>query len=165
MGAPDLDGAKYVCSPPPRDAANQAHVWEGLESGVFDVFSSDHAPYRFDGGPNGKLRAGAKTTFKTIANGVPGIELRQALLFSEGVLGGRIDIHRFVSLTAANAAKLYGLYPRKGTIAVGADADIVIWDRERQTTVSVEMLHENMDYTPYEGMTLTGWPATVISRG
>src|SRR6266567_2558407 len=111
---------------PPRDKAGQEAVWRGLANGTFQVLSSDHAPYRYD--ETGKLPKGDKTTFKDTANGVPGIELRVPLLFSEGVGKGRIDLNRFVALTATNHAKLYGLYPRKGTIAVGSDADIAIWD-------------------------------------
>src|SRR5579884_3880089 len=120
-----LEGTKFCCSPPPRDHAAQEAVWQGLANGTFNVFSSDHAPYRFDTG--GKLLKGDKTTFKDTANGVPGIELRVPLLFSEGVRKGRIDLNRFVALTATNHAKLYGLYPKKGTIAVGGDADLAIW--------------------------------------
>ncbi|MGE5269510.1 MAG: amidohydrolase family protein, partial [Thiohalocapsa sp.] len=113
----------------------------------------------------GKLPKGDKTTFKDTANGIPGIELRAPLLFSEGVGKGRLDLNRFVALTATNHAKLYGLYPKKGTIAVGSDADIAIWDSARQTTVTAGMLHDQVGYTPYEGMRLTGWPVTVLSRG
>ena len=164
LDRPGFEGAMWMCSPPPRDAANQEAVWRGLQSKVFQVFSSDHAPYRYND-PEGKLRAGDRTTFKTIANGVPGIELRLALLFSEGVMTGRISMPHFVELTAANAAKLYGLYPRKGVIAVGSDADIAVWDDTREVKVSLDLLHENMDYTPYEGRTLRGWPELVISRG
>src|SRR5579862_3014675 len=159
----DLEGTKFCCSPPPRDHAGQEAVWRGLQNGTFQVFSSDHAPYRYDA--TGKLPKGDKTTFKDTANGVPGIELRAPLLFSEGVGKGRIDINRFVALTATNAAKIYGLYPRKGTIAVGSDADIAIWDPTRQTIVSAANIHDNVGYTPYEGMQLTGWPVTVLSRG
>ena len=164
MDRPGFEGAKYVCSPPPREAANQAFVWRGLESGVLEVFSSDHAPYRF-AGAGGKQSHGADAPFTKVANGLPGIELRLALLFSEGVGGGRMTLSRFVAVTATNAAKIYGLYPRKGTIAVGSDADIVLWDPERRVTVTHEMLHDNMDYTPYEGRKLRGWPVTTISRG
>ncbi|MSP84077.1 MAG: dihydropyrimidinase [Alphaproteobacteria bacterium] len=163
MDKPGLEGAKFMCSPPPRDAANQEHVWRGLTTGVFHVFSSDHAPYRYDG--TGKLAKGEGTTFKNVANGVPGLELRLPLLFSEGFGRGRFDLSRFVALAATNAAKLYGLYPRKGTIAVGADADIAIWDPERRVNVTAAMLHDNVGYTPYEGRALTGWPVTVLSRG
>ncbi|MGC2200200.1 MAG: dihydropyrimidinase [Stellaceae bacterium] len=163
IAKPGLEGAKFCCSPPPRDRAAQEAVWTGLRNGTFQVFSSDHAPYRFDA--SGKLPKGDKTTFKEIANGVPGIELRLPLLFSEGVGQGRLDINAFVALTATNHAKLYGLYPRKGTIAVGSDADIAIWDRERETPITAGMLHDNVGYTPYEGRCVRGWPVTVISRG
>src|SRR6266705_3442358 len=163
IAKPGVEGAKFCCSPPPRDHAAQEAVWTGLRNGTFQVLSSDHAPYRFDA--SGKLPRGDKTTFKEIANGVPGIELRLPLLFSEGVGQGRLDLNAFVALTATNHAKLYGLYPRKGTIAVGSDADIAIWEPEREVTVSAAQIHDNVGYTPYEGMHLTGWPVTVLSRG
>jgi dihydropyrimidinase len=159
----DLEGTKFCCSPPPRDAANQEAVWRGLTNGTFQVFSSDHAPYRYD--ETGKLLKGDKTTFKDTANGVPGIELRVPLLFSAGVKTGRLDLNRFVALTATNHARLYGLYPKKGTIAVGSDADICIWDPDREVHVTAGMLHDNTGYTPYEGQHIRGWPVTVISRG
>ena len=158
-----MEGAKYCCSPPPRDERAQEAIWTGLRNGTFQIFSSDHAPYRYD--ETAKLSAAAKESFKKIPNGVPGIELRLPLLFSEGVNKGRIDIHQFVALTATNVAKLYGLHPRKGTIAVGADADLAIWDPHKPVTVSYDMLHEKTGYTPYEGRQLTGWPVTVIGRG
>jgi dihydropyrimidinase len=159
----DLEGTKFCCSPPPRDRAAQEAVWRGLQNGTFQVLSSDHAPYRYD--ETGKLLKGAQTTFKDTANGVPGIELRAPLLFSEGVQKGRIDLNRFVALVATNHAKLYGLYPKKGTIAVGSDADIAIWDPAKEVTVRAENIHDNVGYTPYEGMQLKGWPVTVLSRG
>jgi dihydropyrimidinase len=163
IAKPGMEGAKFCCSPPPRDHAAQEAVWTGLRNGTFQVFSSDHAPYRFDS--SGKLPKGDKTTFKEIANGVPGIELRLPLLFSEGVGQRRLDLNAFVALTATNHAKLYGLYPKKGTIAVGSDADIAVWDPERETTITAGMLHDNVGYTPYEGRRLRGWPVTVLSRG
>src|SRR6266513_2093962 len=159
----DLEGTKFCCSPPPRDHAAQEAVWRGLQNGTFQVFSSDHAPYRYD--ETGKLLKGEKTTFKDTANGVPGIELRVPLLFSEGVGKGRLDLNRFVALTATNHARLYGLYPKKGTIAVGSDADIAIWDPAKEVTVRAADIHDNVGYTPYEGMQLKGWPVTVLSRG
>jgi dihydropyrimidinase len=158
-----MEGAKFCCSPPPRDAAEQEAVWAGLANGTFQVFSSDHAPYRFD--ETGKLANGPNAPFKSIANGVPGLELRLPLLFSEGVGRGRLDLNQFVALTSTNAARLYGLYPRKGTIAIGADADIAIWDVEREVRVTTADLHDNVGYTPYEGRDLRGWPVTVLSRG
>jgi dihydropyrimidinase len=163
IAKPGMEGAKFCCSPPPRDHAAQEAVWTALRNGTFQVFSSDHAPYRFDA--SGKLPKGDKTTFKEIANGVPGIELRLPLLFSEGVGKGRLDLNAFVALTATNHAKLYGLYPKKGTIAVGSDADIAIWDPRRETAITAGMLHDNVGYTPYEGRRLGGWPVTVLSRG
>lgn len=160
---PGLEGAKFCCSPPPRDEASQEAVWEGLANGTFQVYSSDHAPYRYDA--SGKLPKGDATTFKDMANGVPGIELRLPLLFSEGVGKGRLTLNQFVALTATNHAQMYGLAHRKGSIAIGQDADIAIWDAEKKTTVSAAMLHDRVGYTPYEGRVLTGWPVTVINRG
>ena len=113
-----MEGAKYCCSPPLRDKHSQQAMWRGIRNGTFQIFSSDHAPYSMD--ERGKLSAGPKPTFIQIPNGLPGIELRAPLLFSEGVSKGRIDINQFVALTATNPAKLYGMYPRKGTIAVGS---------------------------------------------
>ena len=98
-------------------------------------------------------------------NGIPGVETRLPILFSEGVVKGRISLERFVALTATNHAKMYGLHPRKGTIAVGADADIAIWDPERKVTISQSLLHHGSDYTPYEGLEVTGWPVTTMVRG
>jgi dihydropyrimidinase len=163
LDRPGLEGAKYGCSPPPRDRASQEAIWRGLVDGTFQTYSSDHAPYRFD--ESGKLPKGARTTFKEMANGVPGIELRLPLLFSEGVGSGRLSLNEFVALGATNHAKLYGLYPRKGTIALGGDADLVLWDPARRVRVAWAMLHDHTGYTPYEGRELTGWPVTVISRG
>jgi dihydropyrimidinase len=163
LDLPDMLGAQAMCSPPPRDSDSQQAIWQGIEDGLFDIFNSDHAPYRFD--REGKLAAGPHPPFRKIANGIPGLETRLPLLFSEGVMTGRIDLPRFVALTATNNAKLYGLHPRKGTIAVGSDADIAIWDPDRRVTIRNDDLHHNVDYTPYEGKIVTGWPTTVISRG
>ncbi len=157
-------GAKCVCSPPPRDKANQEVIWHGLENGVFQVFSSDHAPFRYDG-PSGKQIAGKAAPFSKIPNGIPGVETRLPLLFSEGVVKGRIDVNAFVALTSTNVAKIYGLYPRKGTIAVGADADLVVWNDQVKLKVENALLHHNVDYTPYEGIELSAWPEITISRG
>ena len=156
-------GARCVCSPPPRDKDNQQFIWNGLADGLFTVFSSDHAPFSYDD-PAGKKPGGKEVSFDYIPNGIPGLETRLPLLYSAGVLGGRITPERFVQLTATNPAKLYGLYPRKGSIAIGSDADLVIWD-EREMTVNNENLHHAVDYTPYEGEHLQAWPGTTISRG
>lgn len=162
-----MHGARCICSPPPRDKANQQFVWNGLSSGLFTIVSSDHAPFNMEG-PHGKRAAGEDAAFDRVPNGVPGVETRLPLLMSEGVLGGRIDIHRFVELTATNPARLYGLYPRKGTIAVGSDADLVVWDQYpegQERVLDNSMLHHSVDYTPYEGMRMRAWPATTVSRG
>ncbi|WP_460563868.1 dihydropyrimidinase [Hydrogenophaga aquatica] len=156
-------GARCVCSPPPRDKANQEVIWDGLADGLFTVFSSDHAPFRFDA-PEGKKPGGEEVAFRHIPNGIPGIETRMALLYSEGVLGGRITLEQFVALTSTNPAKAYGLHPRKGAIAIGSDADLVIWD-EREFILRNSQLHHNVDYTPYEGMTLRAWPGMTIVGG
>jgi dihydropyrimidinase len=163
LDLPGSQGAMMCCSPPPRDATAHEAVWQGLANGTFQVFSSDHAPYRYD--ESGKLAAGPDPSFHQIANGVPGIELRLPLLFAAGVQAGRMDLNQFVALTATNAAKLYGLYPRKGTIAVGSDADIAIWDPEKEFTVEYSRLHDDVGYTPYTGQQIKGWPETVLSRG
>jgi len=156
-------GARCVCSPPPRDKANQQRIWEGLSDGLFTVFSSDHAPFRFDD-PQGKKPGGEEVPFRHIPNGIPGLETRLPLLYSEGVLGGRITLQKFVELTATNPAKAYGLHPRKGSIAIGSDADLVVWD-ERAVTVANTRLHHAVDYTPYEGMQLKAWPGLTLLRG
>lgn len=156
-------GAKCICSPPPRDKANQQVIWDGLADGLFSVFSSDHAPFNYDS-PEGKKPAGEEVSFRHIPNGIPGLETRMALLYSEGVLEGRITLEKFVELTATNPAKAYGLHPRKGTIAVGSDADLVIWD-ERDLVIRNADLHHNVDYTPYEGTRLKAWPGITVARG
>jgi dihydropyrimidinase len=163
LDLPDFEGAKCMCSPPPRDKASQAALWQGLKDGLFDILSSDHAPYRFD--DNGKKLHGMRAPFRKVANGLPGLETRAPILFSEGVVAGRIDIERFVALNSVNAARIYGLYPRKGTITIGADADIAIWDPEKKVVIRNADLHHNVDYTPFEGMSVQGWPITVLSRG
>jgi dihydropyrimidinase len=160
----NMEGAKYVCSPPPRDAASQEACWEGLQQKVFSLFSSDHCPFRYDDS-HGKLTPKGRTSFRWVPNGIPGVETRLPILFSQGVKAGRISLNEFVALTATNHAKTYGLYPRKGTIAVGSDADIAIWDADRRTTISQALMHHGTDYTPYEGMEVTGWPVSTMVRG
>lgn len=168
LTADDLDrtgaeGAKYCCSPPLRDSQTQTDMWRHLNAGSLQLYSSDHAPYRFD--TSGKLAAGDNPPFNRIANGLPGIELRAPLLFSEGVQKGRISLGTFVSLTAANAARIFGMDHRKGSIAIGYDADIAIWDPDKTTQITAAGMHDNMDYTPFEGWELKGWPVTVINQG
>jgi dihydropyrimidinase len=160
----NMEGSKYVCSPPPRDEASQQACWEGLQRNVFSVFSSDHCPFRYDD-PSGKLAPKGRSSFRWVPNGIPGVATRLPILFSEGVRKGRIDLNSFVALTATNHAKIYGLYPRKGTIAVGSDADIVLWDPERKVTISHDLIHDGSDYTPYEGLEVVGWPVLTMVRG
>lgn len=157
------EGAKCICSPPPRDPENQAAVWRALTNGVFSVFSSDHAPFSYDD-PQGKQPGGDRPSFEHIPNGVPGIETRLPLLF-DGVARGKLSLHQFVELTSWRPARLYGLYPRKGTIAIGADADIVLWDPHKRVQIRNSALHHAVDYTPYEGIEVTGWPLHCFSRG
>jgi dihydropyrimidinase len=169
LTADDLDragfeGAKYVCSPPPRNHAEQAAIWNGIEQGVFDLFSSDHCPFRF-ADPAGKDAPGARASFRNIPNGIPGVETRLPILFSEGVMKGRISLQRFAALTAGNHARLYGLAPQKGAISVGADADIVLWDPRLTRPIRQQDLHHGADYTPWEGFSITGWPVRTLLRG
>ena len=164
LDVPGFAGAKCICSPPPRDRASQAAIWDGLRDGTLQVFSSDHAPFRYDD-PKGKKVKGTTASFAHVPNGIPGLETRLPLLFSAGVHGARLDLSSFVALTATNPAKMYGLHPRKGTIAIGSDADLALWDPEREVTITNGLLHHNVDYTPYEDMRVRGWPVTTISRG
>lgn len=170
LSADDMDrdgfeGAKYICSPSPRSKADQEALWWHMKHGTLGVLTSDHAPYGYEDTKGGKKVHGSNAPFNQIPNGLPGLETRLPLLFSEGVSTGRIDLQTFVALSATNSAKLFGLYPQKGTIAVGSDADIAIWDANRKVTIRNDDLHTLCDYTPYEGMTLTGAPVTTISRG
>ncbi|WP_102222673.1 dihydropyrimidinase [Acidimangrovimonas sediminis] len=164
MDRAGFEGAKYVCSPPPRDTEAQAACWQGLELGDFDLFSSDHCPFRFADSA-GKDAAGARANFRNIPNGIPGVETRLPILFSEGVVKGRITLPHFARITATNHARLYGLAPRKGMIAIGADADIVLWDPTLTRTLTQDDLHHGADYTPWEGFEVTGWPVASFLRG
>src|SRR5215813_6773842 len=155
-----IEGAKWMCSPPPRRAADQEALWQALALGDLQTVSSDHAPYRFD--ETGKLRAGPSPNFKQIANGLPGIEVRLPLLFDAMISKGRLGLEKFVELTATSPAKIYNLHPRKGSIAIGADADLAIWDPDRRVTLSDEMMHDRAGYTPFAGRSIQGWPVTVL---
>ena len=158
------EGAKFVCSPAPRTEGDQEAVWDHVRLGTIGNVTSDHAPYNIDE-LEGKFWAGDNAPFSQIANGVPGLETRMPITFSEGVVKGRIDLQTFVAVTSTNAARLFGLYPKKGTISVGADADICIWDAEKDVTITQDILHHDTDYTPFEGLQVTGWPFITISRG
>jgi dihydropyrimidinase len=157
----DMSGAKCVCTPPPRGRANQPAMWRGLLDGTLAVFSSDHSPWNYAD----KIAGGPNQPFTDVLNGIPGIETRLPLFFSATQPEKRLTLNQFVELTTSNPAKLYGLYPRKGVIALGSDADIAIWDPDKQVTIRNEMLHHDVDHTPYEGMEVKGWPVVTISRG
>ncbi len=160
----DMTGAKYVCSPPPRDEQSQKAIWKGLQENIFSVFSSDHCPFKYNDN-KGKLNPKAKTSFRWVPNGIPGIETRLPIFFSEGVSKKRISLKQFVDLTSTNHAKIYGLWPHKGSIEVGFDADIVLWDPNKKVTIAQKNLHHGSDYTPWEGFEVTGVPITTISSG
>jgi len=157
----DFSGTKYICSPPPRERANQPAMWEGILDGTLAVLSSDHSPWNF----TDKISGGPHTPFHKVPNGIPGIETRLPLLFSAAREDGRLSLERFVEITTTTPAKLYGLYPRKGVIAVGSDADLAIWSPEKRVTIRNAMLHHAVDHTPYEGVEVKGWPTTTIARG
>ncbi len=164
MDRPGFEGAKYMCSPAPRDRQASDGLWDAVRRGTLDVVSSDHSGWGFDT-PVGKRVNGADAPFRDIPNGVPGLGSRLPILFSEGVAAGRISASTFVQLTATNPAKLFGLYPAKGTIVPGGDADLVLWDPARQTTITNARLQHIIDYTPYEGLEVTGWPVATVRRG
>jgi dihydropyrimidinase len=164
---PGFEGAKYVCCPPLRSASHQEALWRGLANGDLQVVSTDHCPWCFREGFQGlpKQKELGIGDFSKIPPGLPGVETRMQLLFDGGVRAGRIDLRRWVELTATAPARIFGLYPRKGTIAVGSDADLVIWDPERQWTISAVTHHMRVDYNPYEGRSGRGLPDVVMSRG
>src|SRR3954465_6973891 len=156
---PDFDGAKYVMSPPLRDQAKQAQLWRGLAFNDLQCISTDHCPFCL------KEKRLGEHDFSKIPNGAPGIETRMSLVYDGGVREGRISLNRFVELTSTSPAKIFGLFPRKGTIAPGSDADIVIFDPQKTQRLGVASLHMKVDYTPYEGRQVTGAADTVMSRG
>jgi dihydropyrimidinase len=159
--------AKYMCSPPPRGDDNADRLWSGVKLGTFQLLSSDHCPYRFGGadGKRSQSRGGGDPDFRHVPPGVPGLETRLPLLYDQAVAKGRISLQQFVALTATNPARTYGLYPRKGTLVPGADADIVLWDIGKPVTIRHADLHDACDYTPYEGRKVAAWPVMTLSRG
>lgn len=164
LDRPGFEGAKLMFSPPARDVESQSALWAGLRDGSIDLFSSDHAPYRYND-PAGKMAHGDTAPFPKIPNGVPALAMRMPVLFTDGVNEGRLSLQRFVELTSTAPARIHGLYPRKGTIAEGSDADLVVWDPSREVTVTQAVLHDRMDYTPWEGKRCRGWPVVTIARG
>ncbi len=157
---PGFEGAKYVMTPPLRGIENQEKLWKGIQYNDLQVIATDHCPFCFK-----DQKQLGRDDFTKIPNGGPGVEHRMSLVFNGGVIGGKIDLNRFVEITSTAAAKIFGLFPRKGTIAVGSDADIVIFDPNEEMTISAETHHMNVDYSCYEGMKVRGVTKTVLSRG
>ncbi len=168
------DGAKWICSPPMRTAEDNARLWEGLAQGILQTIGTDHCPFFFDGThpiiyegrpvaiPGKEL---GRDDFTKIPNGLPGVQDRLPVLWTEGVVKGRLTPNQFVAYTATNPAKIFGLYPRKGALVPGADADIVLWDPAKRVRYGVAYSHQRTDYNLYEGWELTGYPDKVFLRG
>jgi dihydropyrimidinase len=157
---PDFEGAKYVYTPPPRDKANQDVLWNAVRTDKLSAISTDHCAFLWDG-----QKTIGKDDFSKIPNGGPGLENRLQMIHEFGVRGGRISLNRMVELLSTNPAKLFGLYPRKGTIAVGSDADIVVFDPEKRVTISASTHHSKSDYNLFEGTEVAGTPELVLLRG
>ncbi|MBL4705365.1 MAG: dihydropyrimidinase [Flavobacteriales bacterium] len=153
------DGAKWVMSPPLREKKDQEALWSGINQGLVNVVGTDHCPFMLE------QKAMGKDDFSKIPNGHPAIEHRMEFMYSEGVAKGKISLTKFVELTSTNAAKIFGMYPRKGTVAIGTDADLVIFDPNKKHTISVDTHHMNCDYSGYEGLEVTGKTETVLLRG
>jgi len=157
---PGFEGAKYVMSPPLREKGDSEALWRGLAGGDLQAVGTDHCPFNFVG-----QKDMGKDDFSKIPNGMPSVETRLPLLYHFGVGQGRFSVNRFVELVATGPARLFGLLPRKGTISVGADADLVLWDPKREHRLTKENLHMNVDYSPYEDVTVRGYPALTLQRG
>ena len=155
----DFEAAKWVMSPPLREKKDQATLWAGINQGLVNVVATDHCPFMWE------QKLMGKDDFSKIPNGHPAIENRMELLFSEGVNKGKITLHKYVEVASTNAAKIFGMFPKKGTIAVGSDADIVLFDPNEKHTLSVKTHHMNVDYSGYEGWEVTGKVKTVLLRG
>ncbi len=160
MDAPGFEGAKYVFTPPLREKWHQEKLWQGLKHDHLQVVSTDHCPFCFK-----EQKELGKDDFTKIPNGGPGIEHRMSLVYSGGVAAGRFNANRFVETVSTTPAKIFGLYPRKGTIAIGSDADIVVFDPKRKHTISAKTHHMRVDYSMFEGIQVTGMPDVVLSRG
>jgi dihydropyrimidinase len=157
---PGFEGAKFVMTPPIREKWNQDRLWRGLQFNDLQVVSTDHCPFCFK-----EQKELGLDDFTKIPNGGPGVEHRMSLVFNGGVVGGRISLNRFVEITSTAQARIFGLFPRKGTIAVGSDADLVIFDPDEEMTISAKTHHMRVDYSVYEGMKVRGVTKTVLSRG
>ncbi|MEW9673644.1 dihydropyrimidinase [Ammoniphilus sp. 3BR4] len=160
LGLPDFEGGKYVCSPPLREKWNQDALWQGIGSGLISTVGSDHCPFRFEG-----QKTLGKENFAKIPNGVPGLEDIFSIMYHYGVAEGRISLQKFVEVMCTGPAKLFGLYPKKGTVAIGTDADLVIMDPRRSRIISQKTQYQNLDYNLYEGREVQGVITHVFSRG
>ena len=156
---PGFEGSKYVMSPPLRQKSTQDRLWRGLAFNDLQAIATDHCPFCM------KEKHLGDGDFSKIPNGAPGVETRMSLVYDGGVRTGKISMNRFVELTSTSPAKIFGMFPKKGTIAPGSDADIVIFDPEKKTTLSAKTHHMKVDYNPYEGRSVTGVTETVLSRG
>ena len=156
----DFEGAKFSCSPPLRSAIEQPEIWEGLADGTVSTVGTDHCPFFFKG-----QKELGRDTFTKIPGGLPGIESRLALLHTFGVRTGRLSLPRWMDVCSSLPARIFGLYPQKGALEPGSDADVVVFDPEKKVQLTRSKLHENVDYTPYEGFQLTGYPVITITRG
>lgn len=154
------EGLKYILSPPIRSKAHQSALWQGLKNGTLQVVATDHCSFDYHGD---KQRG--RDDFTQCPNGAPGVETRMPIIFSEGVSKGRLTLNEFAAVTSTNPAKLFGMYPKKGVLAVGSDADIVLMHPDMEVTITRNILHENVDYTPYEGLQVKGWPVMTMIRG
>lgn len=164
---PGFDAAKYVMTPPLRDRHCQEALWRGLKFDDLQIVSTDHCPFCFNENPHGLRRSKqlGRDDFSKIPNGAPGVEFRLPLLYDGGVRTGKISLNRFVQLVSTTPAKMFGLFPRKGTIAVGSDADLVLFDPNKQHTLSATTQHSNVDYSLFEGRSVTGKVEKVFLRG
>jgi dihydropyrimidinase len=157
---PDNKGLKYIMAPPPRKKEDVEALWQGLATGTIDVVATDHCSFNF----SDKLALG-KDNFRLAPGGIPGVETRLPLLFSEGVLNKKISLNRFVEVTSTAPAKLMGLFPQKGSLTPGADGDVIVFDPNLEKIITPKNLRQNADYSPYEGRTVRGWPTTTVVRG
>jgi dihydropyrimidinase len=160
LSRPDFNGAKYVCSPPLRAESDNVRLWQGLADDDLQTVGTDHCAFFFKG-----QKDLGKENYEKIPGGLPGIESRLALIHQFGVRTGKLNLNQWVQVCSSNAARLFGLYPRKGTLEPGADADLVIFDPNKQVTLTKSILHEQVDYTPYEGFELCGYPVMTMQRG
>jgi len=167
MRVPGYEGAKWACGPPVRTPDDAEYIWESLKDTTLQTVATDHCSFNYEGGVDGKKpgKELGKEGWHKIPNGIPGIEDRMPVMYHNGVNGGRISLNRFVAITSTNVAKAMGMYPRKGTISAGSDADIVLWDPKKKHTISAGNHHMNVDYSAYEGMEIVGMPVRTIIRG